>query len=321
MMTLLLYLGITLVGYFIGSFCRKRNKTIPLVGKAQTLAIMTLVFVMGARIGGNDQVVSQLGTIGLLALATALIILATTVAVTFVGRKLLGFDRYGLRRASKKSTDVAEDAKANEDRENGSSLNRMTFIIVGCVALGILAGYFIMPDGFMDISGNLMTLFLCVLLIFVGMDIGMEGTLGKNFKAAGWRVIAFPIFNMVGMMVGALICGLVLPMGMQDAFCIGAGFSWYSLAPAMLATYSTEVSAISFMHNVIREIVAILLIPIVARRIGYIECFSLPGAASMDVCLPVVEKSTRGDIAVYSFINGAILSASVPIFVSFFMNL
>lgn len=313
MTTLLLYLGITIIGYFIGSFFRKRNRRVPFVGTMQTVAIMLLIFVMGARIGGNEQVISQLDTIGLLAFATAAIILATTVACVFIGRKLLGFDKYGLRKG--------ENAEDGNHEGDGGGLNRMTFIIVGCVAVGILAGYFIMPEGFMDISGNLMTLFLCILLVFVGIDIGTEGNLGPNFKAAGWRVIMFPFFSMIGMMIGALICGLILPLGMKDSFCIGSGFSWYSLAPAMLASYSTKVSAISFMHNVLREIMSILLIPLVARKIGYVECISLPGAAAMDVCLPVVEKATRGDIAVYSFISGAILSAAVPIFVSFFMNI
>ena len=41
----------------------------------------------------------------------------------------------------------------------------------------------------------------------------------------------------------------------------------------------------------------------------------------MDVCLPVVEKSTRGDIAVYSFISGLTLSIAVPVLLSFIMNI
>ena len=69
------------------------------------------------------------------------------------------------------------------------------------------------------------------------------------------------------------------------------------------------------MHNVMRELLGILLIPIIAKKIGYIETVSLPGAAAMDVCLPVVEKATRGDIAVYSFISGVVLSIAVPILV------
>jgi len=35
----------------------------------------------------------------------------------------------------------------------------------------------------------------------------------------------------------------------------------------------------------------------------------------MDVCLPIVEKATSGEIAVYSFISGLILSALVPVLV------
>ena len=37
----------------------------------------------------------------------------------------------------------------------------------------------------------------------------------------------------------------------------------------------------------------------------------------MDVCLPIVEGATRGDIAVYSFVTGAVLSVTVPVMVSF----
>ena len=65
----------------------------------------------------------------------------------------------------------------------------------------------------------------------------------------------------------------------------------------------------------------LLLVPAVARRVGYIECYGLPGSTSMDVCLPIIERSTSSDVAVYSFINGAIVSASVPFLVSIFMNL
>ena len=121
--------------------------------------------------------------------------------------------------------------------------------------------------------------------------------------------------------VWILLSAVILPLGLQDSLCVGGGFAWYSLAPAMLAEYSTRISAISFMHNVFREILGILLIPVVAGKIGYIESYGLPGSPSMDVCLPVVERSTSSDVAVYSFINGAILSAAVPILITIFMNL
>ena len=74
-------------------------------------------------------------------------------------------------------------------------------------------------------------------------------------------------------------------------------------------------SAVSFLHNVMRELFSIVLIPAVAKKVGYIETTGMPGAAAMDVCLPIVEKSTRSDIAVYSFVSGVILSILVPILV------
>lgn len=192
----------------------------------------------------------------------------------------------------------------------------MTKAIVCSVVCGMLAGYFFLPDWFIDISGNLLVAGLCVLLFFVGMDIGREGTVAENFKKAGWRVLVFPFAIMIGTYAGSLVAGLILPsLGLQDALAVGSGFGWYTLAPVMLAEYSTSVSAVSFMHNVMRELFGILLIPIIAKKIGYIETVSLPGAAAMDVCLPVVEKATRGDIAVYSFISGVVLSIAVPILV------
>lgn len=194
----------------------------------------------------------------------------------------------------------------------------MTKAILISVVCGMLAGYFFLPGWFMDISGDVLVVGLCVLLFFVGLDIGREGTVARNFKKAGWRVLVFPFAIIIGTFAGSLAAGLILPsLGFRDALAVGSGFGWYTLAPVMLAEYSTKVSAVSFMHNVMRELFGILLIPIVAKKVGYIETISLPGAASMDVCLPIVEKATRGDIAVYSFISGVVLSIAVPVLVGF----
>ena len=194
----------------------------------------------------------------------------------------------------------------------------MTRAILISVIAGILAGYFFLPDWFIDLSGNVLIAGLCVLLFFVGMDIGREGTVVENFKKAGWRILIFPFVIIFGTLIGSLAGALILPsLGIRDALAIGSGFGWYTLAPVMLSKYSTYVSALSFMHNVLRELFGILLIPIVAKKIGYIETVALPGAAAMDVCLPIVEKATRGDIAVYSFLSGVVLSIAVPVLVGF----
>ncbi|MEG0291974.1 MAG: lysine exporter LysO family protein [Anaerovoracaceae bacterium] len=191
----------------------------------------------------------------------------------------------------------------------------MTKMVIITVIAGMFSGYFFMPESVMGISENILIVGLCILLFFVGIDIGHQGTVVQNFKKVGFRVIIFPIAVIIGTMAGAAVGALFLPVTLRESLAVGAGFGWYSLAPVILTKYSAELSAISFMHNVFREVLGIMLIPIVAKRIGYIETTSLPGAAAMDVCLPIVERATNADIAVYSFVSGVVLSFAVPILV------
>ena len=322
MTDLLIYIAVTIAGYFVGARLKKQNKTWKWVGPMQTLVIIVLVFLMGSRIGASDEIISSLGTIGLVSFVFTLIIMLMTVVAFTAARRVMGFDRYG-RRGAAKAVSQDADAKADEGAEENAAprLNSLTIIIVVFVAVGIAAGYLFLPDGFIAATGTLLTITLCVLLVLVGIDIGTEGTLGTNFRSAGWRVVVFPFVSLAAMILGCLVAALILPLGVQDSLCVGSGLGWYSLAAAMLVEYSAEISAICFMHCVIREVIGILLIPVCAKHLGYIECYCLPGASSMDVCMPIVEKATNSSVAVYSFVNGVVLSASVPILVSIFMSI
>lgn len=198
----------------------------------------------------------------------------------------------------------------------------MTKLIIAFVTLGVISGYFFIPDFFItEISGNLLIGGLCVLLFFVGLDLGRQGTVVENFKKVGIRILAFPIASILGCLIFAAISSLVLPMTAKQTMAVASGFGWYTLAPVMLAKSSAELSAISFLHNVMREMIGIMVIPIVAKHIGYIESCSVPGAAAMDVCLPIVEKSTNSETTIYAFVMGVALSTAVPILVGFFISM
>jgi uncharacterized membrane protein YbjE (DUF340 family) len=323
MKTLVLYIGITVVGYLAGA--KAGIKPMP---RFLTAVIAFLVFIMGSRIGASEEIIASLGTIGLQALAYTLIIMVTAVLAFSLVRRLLGFDRYGrrIRRnpvAAGPDIAAAEEPRKSQEAGGGSKpgINKMTILIISCVALGILAGHFILPDAFMERTDPMLTISLCLLLVLIGLDIGADGTIGANFRATGWRVFLFPLASILAMAAGSLIAAPLLSLSVQDSLCVGAGFGWYTLAPAMLASYSAEVSAMSFLHNVFRELFGLVLIPVAASKIGYLECIALPGSPAMDVCLPVVEQSASGTTAIYSFITGATLSAAVPILVSLCMGL
>lgn len=192
----------------------------------------------------------------------------------------------------------------------------MTKIIIICVSLGTVCGYFFIPDFFItEISGHLLIGGLCILLFFIGVDLGLNGSISRNFKDVGFGILVFPFAIMAGCLVFGLLASFLLPMSAKDSLAVVSGFGWYTLAPVILSDYSAEISAISFLHNIMREMLGLILIPITAKKIGYIEAAALPGAASMDVCLPVIEKTTNGVTVVYAFIMGVVFSAAVPILV------
>lgn len=316
MADLVLYLGITLVGYFVGSRLRNFRDKITWTGKVQVVAIIILVLFMGMRMGSNKEVTSNLDSIGLYAFIMTVVLMVFSVAAIFIARKIIGINRFGTMEAKTEKKTYKKGEKA--DRK----IDKMTIFIVVSVAIGMVIGYLFVNKIFSDyetfdnLAGLLIKIGLCLLLVFVGMDLGLDGTVVTNFKKVGLRILIFPIVTAIGTLAGALVCSMFIPVSSKEALAIGAGFGWYTLAPGIIMEAGfVKASAISFMHNVMRELFSIILIPVVAKKIGYVETTGMPGAAAMDICLPIVEKATSSNIAVYSFVSGVVLSIAVPVLV------
>jgi len=320
MSDLILYLGITVVGYGIGAKLRNMRDKLHWTGNVQTVAMVLLIIFMGMRMGSNQEIINNISTIGVSAFLMTVAVLAGSIGAIFVTRKLLGIDRYGMLASESESINGVKNEGYNEVEGKKEGINMMTVIIVITVIVGMLLGYFFIRNEFADnmetfdfISSLGIKIGLCILLIFVGLDLGVEGTVIDNFKSVGFRVFMIPIAVLIGTLGASFLMSFVLDVTVREALAIGAGFGWYSLAPGIImdAGHMTA-SAISFLHNVIRELLSILFIPTIAKYIGYVETVGMPGAAAMDVCLPIVERATRSEIAVYSFVSGVILSILVP---------
>lgn len=191
----------------------------------------------------------------------------------------------------------------------------MTKMIFITVAAGILFGHLFAPDALIAQADLIITIGLSLLLFLVGIDIGKQEGVFASIKKSGMVILLAPVLGGIGTLAGSAVIGLLIGISPLEGVMVGAGFGWYSLAPSIIASYSTELSAICFLTNVFREMGTILLISFVAPTVGYLEAVSMGGAAAMDVLLPVVERATEGRIAVYSFVSGLILSIAVPVLV------
>ncbi len=308
LVSLATYLALVAVGAFLGSRPVLRSRTLPWLGRFQTAALLLLIFTLGAELGANEEIVASLGIIGLNAfLITAAAMAGSLLAVHILRKYILKLDKHG-QPAGSAQTQEKHGEKVKVD-------HTLTLLIVFTVALGMVLGHFVLPDALAVHYGQIIQLGLYLLLFLVGLDLGRHEGMLSSVRQAGLRVILVPLAVMVGTFTVTALAGLLLPLGPKDCMAAAAGFGWYSLAPTLLAPYSLTVSATAFLSNVLHELFAIVLAPIVAQRFGYIETVALPGAAAMDTVLPVVVSATDQRMAIYSFTSGVILSLSVPLFI------
>lgn len=327
MKVLALYWSFMIVGYIGGSKLRSKQGLSAKVQLLMSLTIYALCFIMGLGMGADRQVTSNLGSIGLQSLIITVFCVLGSMFFVFLARKILHMDRYG-NVGKVVANEAAHVADAGE--EKSSSDIKMTVIIVAVVAVGMLVGFLVISQmsvrgfaAFNSASSIAITVCLCILLGFVGMDLGIAGTVAQNIKKAGWRVLVFPFAAVIGTLaVGSITC-IIMGFTFREGMAISAGFGWYTYAPAVITGAGSQyvvAGAVSFMHNVIRETAGIILIPLVAKKIGYLESTAIPGVAAMDVCMPIVERSCRQDTIVYSFATGLLMclvtSIGVPIIMS-----
>ena len=89
-----------------------------------------------------------------------------------------------------------------------------------------------------------------------------------------------------------------------------------TLSPQVVA----ELATIAFLANVIREMIALFGTPILARWGGRLVPISVAGINSMDVCLPMIVRSSyKGEELIpIAILHGIALEVSVPFLINAF---
>ena len=308
-LNMLIYIALVALGNVLGGRHLWADRVSGWLGKLQLASLLALIVALGIRLGADKEVMGSLGQIGLSSLTITLFSMTgSLIAVTLLRRFLLHLDRFG------RHGETADEASSGSDTEE-KPRSGLTKWIVLAVASGMGIGYFVFSGRSTAWCGTIIDVGLYILLFLVGIDMGQQGNVLQDIRAAGFKVLLVPGTVVIGTLLFSFAGSFLLPLSIKETIAASAGFGWYSLAPTLLAPYSLSLSAIAFLSNVLREIFSIIAIPFVARTVGYLECVSLPGAAAMDTVLPVIVGATHERITVYAFISGLILSLLVPVLV------
>lgn len=309
-----MWLLIAFLGGGIGlGYFNSDNKTLKIAsGYILNIGLLILIAIMGARIGADEDIIANLMTMG----AQSFLLAAGGIAGSLMFLQLFSF-----------YLTAADEIRHDEDQyrdmieEGGEAPLRLTLIILVVVIIGLAVGW-IMPGSVLPWLENLTQYALAVLLFGVGIDMGFRHHVFAQIKTLGWRIVMIPLFVAAGSILGTILTGTVLGFAFREAGAVGAGFGWYSLSSVILTEiYTVELGSMAFLTNILRELMAILSIPLIANILSPVAAIAPCGATSMDVTLPLLKEAGGEAIVIPAFINGVVLSALVPILVPFFINL
>ena len=194
----------------------------------------------------------------------------------------------------------------------------MIWLILSAIATGSMFGYSCLEVAHKEILDTILLNALNIIALIAGIEIGGNKNIIKkmiNPKTLS-LMLAVPAANFAGSLLGGVAVGMLLGVGFKDCLLISGGMGWYSFSSVVIsAMYSTEIGTMSFIANVMREMLSFLLVPIAAKFTD-LPCVSIGGASTMDSTLPVILKCTNTQIAVLGFINGLVITLIVPFLIT-----
>lgn len=211
---------------------------------------------------------------------------------------------------------IETDAKQTKLPLSGMALESAKLIVV--VGGGLVAGLMLPIDlSWVDTASEWI---LFVLLFFIGIQLRNSGlTLRQILLNKHGMIIALVII--ATSMIGGAIAAMILDIDLYRGLAMASGFGWYSLAGILMGdAFGPVYGGASFMIELLRELVALVLIPLAIRTkpctaIGY------AGATAMDFTLPVIQTTGGVRCVPIAIVSGFILSLLVPVLMLFFVSL
>ena len=270
------------------------------------IALMVLMVVIGLNIGTSPQVMSNLGTIGFKCLLISLCSIACSIILVRIAEgTIMPLEKIRLQLAAEKNLPA--------DEGGGGGFSPLVIIMPSFIALGILAGCFIIPDISHDLLDNILTISLIFLYTGVGVSLGSNKEVFQYIKRLGARVLIMPLAIFCGCIAAGFICGPLLNVPLSWSVISSTGMAYYSLTGAFLTEVAgIEAGTYGFIVNVSRDVFTVALLPL-TTRISKGSPIASGAGGCMDTMLVPVTKSVGAELGMVALISGTILTFVVPV--------
>lgn len=192
-----------------------------------------------------------------------------------------------------------------------------SLVILSFFVGGILSGAFaLLPQSLLE--SNLALYALYLLLFLVGIDVGSNTSAWTVIRRVNFKIVLVPLSIIVGTLIGVSLFSVFVPgVGWRESLAIGSGFGYYSLSSILITQIRGEtLGVIALLSNISREIITLLLAPLLVRYFGKLAPIASGGATAMDTTLPVITKFSGREYAMIAVFSGVVLTVAVPFLIT-----
>ncbi|HHT21012.1 MAG TPA: lysine exporter LysO family protein [Tissierellia bacterium] len=268
------------------------------------LSIGVIMLMIGLNLGLNDTIIRNFASIGLQCLIICLSALALSIGLAVITeRTIVPLDH-------KAFPNIGEDF--SDEIEQSQQPDIMSWIIPICIATGLVVGLLFRRSLSADVIDTIFNWALIVLLVGVGYSQGASREIFTYLRRLGWKFILLPLAISIGSLLGGALAGVLLGLPMKVSVLSAGGMGFYSITGAyMTQTYGLEIGTYGFLVNVLREVIAILAVPFLAR-INPAAPIAAGGAPSMDVVLAPITRFVGMRLSLVSIASGMVITFLIP---------
>ncbi|WP_394239735.1 lysine exporter LysO family protein [Vibrio astriarenae] len=287
---------------FLGYLFVVRNeKRLNLVNRTTSYLIYIILSLMGLSLAALDNLGSNLQLI-------------LTYTVTFF--VCIGIANLSALPIVDKYLPIQTDSTHKKVPLSQMALESVKLIFV--VGGGLFAGLLLpISLGWVDAASEGI---LIVLLFFIGIQLRNSGlTLKQIILNKQGMVLSLVII--LTSWLGGVTAAWLLDISIYQGLAMASGFGWYSLSGILMGdAFGPVFGGASFLIELARELVALVMIPMLIRRLPC-TAIGYAGATAMDFTLPVIQTTGGVRCVPVAIVSGFILSLLVPVLMLFFVSL
>lgn len=282
-------------------------KTLPIkmviLNKILLCAVITILFVMGYNFGSGSNFFSNI-------LHTFKI-----VSVVSINLFVINFLFIIIYSRIKLKNQFNTDASSQETKLGHYFIESCKYL--SYIILGIVIGYFLkIPLTHLNLMINLI---LLIVLFIIGFQLRHQGRSLKTvlLNKTG---ITIAVLIVISSAISGIISAQILGINTNIGLVLSSGFGWYTLSGILSGQLiNAEMGAASFFIDFSREIIAIIIIPIIGR-FEPLACVGYCGSTALDFTLPVIKTNLHEENVPIAITSGMILTILVPILIPLVRN-